>query len=382
MCVQISRGFRREQGGGPANRERRRALGAKVGLKEAGGRLSCRRDGASEGAAVARRKSILILHTGGTLGMEGRRSGPLRPGDFERMLEHGAPELWRLASIRLEIFSNIDSSDMRPALWSALAERVFHALADYDGVVITHGTDTMAWSASALSFMLRSLRKPVVFTGSQRPLGELRSDARLNLVDAVTAATSGPAEVSICFDSRLYRGNRARKCRINDYDAFESPNHSPLGTLGVEIVWAEGRKPEGPFRLLPKLEPQVFLLKLFPGISPRLVQGLLPSIKGLVVEGFGAGNYPVEGDESLLPVFDRAQERGIPVVMVSQARCNAVDLSLYGSGAAALRRGAVGGGDMTPEAAVVKLMHVLAYESEPARIRAALAADLAGERSG
>ncbi|MBI5546964.1 MAG: asparaginase [Deltaproteobacteria bacterium] len=322
-----------------------------------------------------------MLHTGGTLAMEGKRPQPLYPADFEHTLREQVPELARIALIEFEVFSNIDSSDMRPMLWSKLAERIHVRLPEVDGVVVTHGTDTMAWTASALSFMLRGLRKPVVLTGSQRPLGEVRTDARLNLIDAVTAATTGPSEVCICFDSRLYRGNRSRKIKINDYDAFESPNFPPLGTLGVDIVYGEARRPKGPPRVMPRLEPHVFLLGIFPGIPPRVARAILPGLRGLVIQGFGAGNFPVEGEASLLPLFDEARERGIPTVMVSQARCNAVDLSLYEAGAAALQRGVISGGDMTPETALVKLMHVLGYEKDPARVRALLEADLVGERT-
>ena len=213
------------------------------------------------------------------------------------------------------------------------------------------------------------------------PLGELRTDARLNLIDAVTAAVSGPAEVTVSFDSKLFRGNRARKTKTNDYDAFESPNFPPLGSLGVDVVFAEGRAPEGRFRVLPKLEPHVFLLKIFPGMPPSIARALLPGLRGLVVEGFGAGNFPIDGEASLLPLFDEARERGIPVLMVTQARCNSVDLSLYEAGQHAARRGVIGGGDMTPEAAVTKLMHVLAYEHDPARIRRQLERSLVGERA-
>ncbi len=334
------------------------------------------------------RKHILILHTGGTLAMETKRGrGPLRPGDFERTLRARVPEIWQLANIRFQVFSNIDSSDMRPELWSSLAERVFESLggngssAKYDGVVLTHGTDTMSWTASALSFMLRGLRKPVVITGSQRPLGELRTDARVNLIDAVTAAVEGPGEVTVCFDSKLYRGNRTRKTKTNDFDAFESPNYPVLGTLGVEVVFSEGRAAEGRFRVMPDLEPRVFLLKIFPGMPPTIARAILPGLAGLVVEGFGAGNFPVAGDSSLLPLFDEAHDRGIPVVMVTQARCNSVDLTLYEAGAQAAKRGVIGGGDMTPEAAVTKLMHVLAYERDPERVRRQLERNLVGERT-
>jgi L-asparaginase len=324
-----------------------------------------------------------MLHTGGTLAMEGKRPQPLHCTDFERTLREQVPELSRMAQIEFEVFSNLDSSDMQPALWSSLAQSIHARLSHVDGVVVTHGTDTMAWTASALSFMLRGLSTPVVLTGAQRPLGEIRTDARLNLIDAVTAAISGPPEVCICFGSRVYRGNRALKIKINDYDAFDSPNFPPLGSLGVDVTWARRSRlgSHARPRLLPRLQTQVFLLKIFPGIPPAVARSILPGLRGLVVQGFGAGNFPIEGAASLLPLLDEARDRKIPTIMVSQARYNPVDLSLYEAGAAALERGVIGGGDMTPETALVKLMHVLAYVREPRRVRAQLEADLVGERT-
>ncbi|PTL78684.1 asparaginase [Vitiosangium sp. GDMCC 1.1324] len=306
---------------------------------------------------------ILLLHTGGTLGMAGGRPSALRPAAFFKTLKSRCPELFQLADIELELFCNVDSSEMQPELWSRLASRLYHRLPDFDGAVVTHGTDTLAYTASALSFMLPGLPKPVVMTGSQRPLGEIRSDARLNLIDAVLSALQGPPEVSICFDSHLYRGNRSRKVKVSEYDAFESPNCPLLGTLGVDATFAPGLRQKGPFRLREKLEPRVFLLKVFPGLDPALPLALLPQVRGLVLEAYGAGNYPSDATlgRSLLPLFREARERGVPVVVVSQAHRNGVDLSLYESGAAALREGALSGGDMTPSAALVKLMQGLAY---------------------
>jgi L-asparaginase len=306
---------------------------------------------------------ILLLHTGGTLGMAGGRPSALRPAAFFKTLERRCPELFQLADIKLELVSNLDSSEMQPELWSRLAEHLHRRLPEFDGAVVTHGTDTLAYTASALSFMLPGLPKPVVMTGSQRPLGEIRSDARLNLIDAVLSALQGPAEVSICFDSHLYRGNRTRKVKVSEYDAFESPNCPLLGTLGVDATFAPGLRQKGPFRLREKLEPRVFLLKVFPGLDPSLPLALLPHVRGLVVEAYGAGNFPMDPSlgRSLLPLFRQARERGVPVVVVSQAYRNGVDLSLYESGAAALAEGALSGGDMTPSAALVKLMQGLAY---------------------
>ena len=204
--------------------------------------------------------------------------------------------------MRLEVFSNLDSSEMRPESWVQLARVLARRLPEFDGAVVTHGTDTLAYTASALSFLLPGLDRPVVLTGSQRPLKEVRTDARLNLIDAVTSALRGPPEVTVCFDSKLYRGNRTLKAAVADYDAFESPNFPLLGTLGVTARFEKGFAPRR-LRLVDRLDPRVFLLKVFPGLDPGLPLALLERMRGLVVEAYGAGNFPVDdaGGRSLRP---------------------------------------------------------------------------------
>lgn len=325
-------------------------------------------------------KRLLLLHTGGTLGMTGRRPDALKPGSFFRVLKARIPELPRLADVELELFSNLDSCEMQPELWSRLSQRLHERLPHFDGCVITHGTDTLAYTASALSFTLSNPPCPVVLTGAQRPLGEIRSDARLNLIDAVTSALHGPREVTVCFDSRLYRGNRVRKVSVAEYDAFDSPNHPSLGVLGVHARFEPGLPRRGPFRVRPRLDPRVFLLRVFPGLDPRLASSLLPSVRGVVLEAYGAGNFPTASERSLVPFFEEARRRRIPVLVVSQAERNGVDLSLYDSGSQALARQAVSGGDMTVSAAVVKLMHALAYYRGEDLVRY-LGRSVAGERS-
>jgi L-asparaginase len=327
-------------------------------------------------------KRLLLLHTGGTVGMRADERGQLHPAGFSRALARAIPELHELAEIELELFCNLDSSDIGPSLWVKLAKRLAERLPHFDGAVLTHGTDTMAYTASALSFMLSGLRKPVVLTGAQRPLGVVRSDARLNLIDAFTAAAEGPPEVMVCFDSKLYRGNRCTKVKVAEYDAFESPNFPAMGSLGVQVKLAEGLKPRGRFSLREKLEPNVFLLKLFPGIDPSLCLRILGEANGLVVEAFGAGNFPLDpSGRSLLPLFEEAKRRAIPIVVTSQAHRNGVDLSLYAAGGRARALGAISGGDMTTEACVVKLMHALAYARGIEGVRRIFERDLAGERS-
>lgn len=314
--------------------------------------------------------------------MSGRRPDTLKPTAFFRTVRQRVPELTKLARLEFEVFSNVDSCEMQPELWSQLATTLHERLDDFDGAVVTHGTDTLSDTASALSFMLRNLDKPVVLTGAQRPLGEVRSDARLNLIDAVTSALHGPKEVTVCFDSHLYRGNRVRKVSVAEYDAFDSPNCPVLGTLGVEARFEKGLSPRGKRTLWPNLVADVFLLRVFPGLDPSLVLGLLPKLKGLVVEAYGAGNFPVSKGlgRSLEPVFREAKQRNIPVVVVSQAHRNGVDLSLYESGALARSYGAISGGDLTLSAAVVKLMHGLAHVPRR-RLAGYIERSVAGERS-
>jgi len=329
------------------------------------------------------RKTVLLLHTGGTLGMVRGRPHTLRPAPFAESLRARVPELTELANIELELFSNTDSSEVQPEAWLALAQRLHQRLPEVDGAVVTHGTDTLAYTASALSFLLPGLRRPVVLTGSQRPLGEVRSDARLNLIDAVTSALRGPAEVTVCFDSHLFRGNRTLKVKVADYDAFASPNFPPLGTLGVHTHFQPGLRPKGRPRVLAALEPRVFLLKVFPGLNPSLPLALLPQVRGLVVEAYGAGNVPVDGStgRSLLPLFRAARARGVPVLVVSQAPRSAVELGLYEGGAAIREEGAMDGGDLTVPAAVTKLMCGLALYSGAQALRRYLETSVAGERS-
>ncbi len=329
------------------------------------------------------RARVLLLHTGGTLGMAGGRPSALRPAPFARTLRERVPELSALADVELEVFSNLDSSEMQPEAWLRLATRLYARLPEFDGAVVTHGTDTLAFTAAALSFLLPGLRKPVVLTGSQRPLGEVRTDARLNLIDAVTSALRGPREVTVCFDSKLYRGNRVQKVKVNDYDAFESPNAPLLGSLGVSASFADGLAPRGRPRLSARLDPRVFLLKVFPGLDPAVPMAILPSVRGLVLEAYGAGNVPVDArfGRSLRPLFAAARARGVAVVVVSQATRNAVDLTLYEAGAVALEEGAIGGGDMTSTAALVKLMHALATCRTPSAVHRRMLQSVAGERS-
>lgn len=315
--------------------------------------------------------------------MTGRRPQALKPGSFFATLKQRVPELFELAELELELFSNLDSCEMQPEAWTDLARLLFKRLPGFDGAVVTHGTDTLAYTASALSFLLPGLDRPVVLTGAQRPLREVRSDARLNLIDAVTSALKGPREVTVCFDSHLYRGNRVRKASVNAFDAFDSPNAPPLGILGVDARFEKGRTPKGRPRLEPGLEPRVLLLKVYPGLDPAPFTALLPRFEGVVLEAYGSGTFPVSPafGRSLEPFLKAARARQVPVLVVSQAPRDGVDLSLYEAGQRALDHGGISGGDLTVPAAVTKLMHGLAIHKKGSALRAYLERDIAGERT-
>lgn len=327
-------------------------------------------------------KRIVVLHTGGTLMMQ-ERDGLLSPIELEGGIVRELPVLARLARIESRTVMSLDSADMQPADWRRIAAAAHDALAeaDVDGVVVVHGTDTMAYSASAVAFMLGPLPKPVVFTGAQRPLVEARTDARANLVDACLLATLRVPEVGIAFASQLLRGVRSTKRDAWHLSAFASPNLAPLVELGLEIAVGGHVRPLGPLTLDDRLDPRVVALRIFPGFDPRILDACLAlGTRGIVLEAYGTGNLPfLEG--SLLPAIERVVARGVTVLVVSQCFRGVADLDRYRGGAAAKDAGALAGGDMTAEAALAKLMVGLGRYDDPAALRAFLDHDAVGERS-
>ena len=316
-------------------------------------------------------KTVLILHTGGTLMMRGGDPSPLAPDVYTSDLLAELPVLRKVAEIESRILFNLDSSDMQPHHWVELAAVVHDALPRYDGVVVVHGTDTMAYTASALAFLLPGLDRAVVLTGAQRPLVEVRTDARANLVDACMLATMPIAEVGIAFGSKLLRGCRATKLDAWGMNAFGTPSCAPLVELGVTVEIAPhvlSARERVAFD--PRIEPRVLAARVFPGLDPRLLAGALRTgVRGVVLEAFGAGNVP-HLENSLVPVIEEATQLDIPVVIASQCARGAVDLSRYEGGSAASHAGAIGAGTMTSEAAVAKLMVALGRASG-ARVEAA-----------
>jgi len=239
----------------------------------------------------------------------------------------------------------------------------------------------MAYSASALSFGLKNLGKPVIFTGSQLPMSTIRSDARRNLVNAIELATMNFKEVGICFNDALYRGNRSTKLSIGDFDAFGSPNFSPLADIGIQIeALVQDSFGEGEFENQAKYSDEVFVLTAHPNLNPALLEGLdLSKIRAVILRAFGSGNFCVKGEKSLLPFLDRCKEQDVVVAIVSQADYDSVDLSQYSAGRAALEHGAISGNDLTLEAAVTKLMFLLAHYDSKTDIEALFQQSLVGE---
>ena len=316
-------------------------------------------------------------------------SGALVPADIETFKAY-LPELFAgTIQVDIEAFSPLlDSSDVNPAGWVRMAQTVYDRYKDYDGFVILHGTDTMSYSASALSFMLQNLSKPVVFTGSQLPVGVLRSDAKENLMTAIEIAAAkdeeGNAivpEVTIYFEDRLFRANRTTKRNAEHFSAFNSYNYPPLAKAGVHITYqphlVHYSDPKEPLKLHTQFDQNVAVLKLFPGIQQPVVRALLRTrgLKGVVLETFGAGNAPT--DKWLYRELKAAVDRGIIIVNKTQCNTGSVEMGLYAVSLNLMKAGVLSGHDITTEALLTKMMLLLG--EYPERAKELLTMDLCGE---
>ncbi len=330
-------------------------------------------------------RSVYLAHTGGSIGMRRSAAGYApEPGYLAERLT-AMPELQASEMPRLtvrEYAPLLDSADMTPRDWERIGRDIVEHHGQYDGFVILHGTDTMAYSASALSFMLEGLAKPVILTGSQIPLAEVRSDARENLITSLLLAAYYPLpEVCIYLSGQLLRGNRARKVSASGFDAFVSPNAPPLGTVGVEInvAWERVRpKPTAAVALQPLGDVSVGALRLFPGITAGVVENLLREpVRGMVLETYGAGNAPAR-NTALMKVLEAACARGVVIVNCTQCLRGSVVMH-YATGHALKQVGVVSGRDMTPEAALTKLFYLFSKGLPPEAIRRLVQQDLRGE---
>lgn len=308
-------------------------------------------------------KKILFLTTGGTLACVATEDG-LEPKLQGAAILQETPELKTLAQITVQDLELIDSSNLEPKYWSKWAEIIGDNYNDYDGFVLTHGTDTMAYTSSALTHMLINLGKPVVLTGAQVPLSLSNSDARSNLQLAFTVAASGLPGVFIAFGNKVIKGDCAKKIFAKNFNAFESINETPVLSFTKEGPKKNlpSRQVVGGFRVEKKMEPKVMAITITPGLEPSIIDfAVEKGYKGIVLELYGAGGLNTS-KPNFLPALKRALKAGVRVVCVSQCLFDGVDLSLYPMGILAAQAGVESGGGMTLEAAVTKLMWVLANQ--------------------
>jgi L-asparaginase len=333
----------------------------------------------------------MLIFTGGTISMsEDPATGALRPINFDRLREF-LPEL-KNTGINISsvpFLPLIDSSDVSPEHWEKIAKTIYENYDDFDGFVVLHGTDTMAYTASALSFMLENLSKPVIFTGAQLPVGQLRSDAKENLLTAIEIASayeSGQAvvpEVCIFFEDTLFRGNRTTKKNAEHFNAFNSYNYPPLAKAGVHIKYYRNyiHYPDTRSNLVlnTKTDRNVAILKLFPGITAETVSAILniPKLRAIILESFGAGNAPRK--KWFFDALLEASERGIIIVNRSQCSTGSVEMGRYETSLNLMNAGVISGYDITTEALVAKLMYLMGKYTNNQTVKTYLTSSICGE---
>jgi L-asparaginase len=334
------------------------------------------------------KKRVYLVYTGGTIGMAPTAEGYAPTLGYLAAQLAAMPELHheRMPAYTLHEYDPLlDSANMTPDEWLKIAEDIAACHDDYDGFVVLHGTDTMAYTASALPFMLPGLQKPVILTGSQIPLCEIRNDARENLITAMMiAAEYDIPEVCLYFGAKLLRGCRTTKVSAVDFAAFASPNYPPLGTVGIDIninheLVLPHDKPTIPFKAKPLGQPVVGALRLFPGITAAVVRNILqPPLKGLVLEAFGVGNGPAH-NRDFLAALREATERSVVIVACTQCLSGTVNLEGYATGAALTKVGVISGYDMTAEAALAKMFYLFNQTLPVEEVKRLMQINLRGE---
>ncbi len=337
-------------------------------------------------------KKILLIYTGGTIGMiTDQSSGVLRPFDFSQITQQ-VPELlkFKCAIDSIAFEKPIDSSNMQPEIWASLVKIIEKHYEDYDGFVVLHGTDTMAYTASAVSFMIKNLSKPIVFTGSQLPIGIIRTDGKENLITAIEIASAYNddvplvPEVALYFEYKLFRANRTTKLSAHHFNAFESFNYPILAEAGIEIDYRfsviNSMPKDKKVAFQYAFETGISVLKLFPGISEESVKYQLsqPNIKAIILETYGSGNASTE--QWFLDAVNNAIQQGIIIINITQCKSGKVDQTKYETGKGLLKLGVVGGGDLTIESAITKLMLILGNNTDKAKIIELFETNWVGEK--
>ena len=332
-----------------------------------------------------KRKKIYIAYTGGTIGMKQSSRGYVPVAGYLTETVKNNAEFTREEMPLFDIHEYcplIDSSDMSPHHWQIIADDIKSKYDQYDGFVVLHGTDTMAYTASALSFMFENLTKPVIVTGSQIPLSQLRSDGQVNLLNAMYLAANYPiAEVSLFFNNQLFRGNRATKAHADGFNAFASPNLSPLAQSGINIQLIEGKLSpyvEQALQVTPIQSQKIAILYLYPGISVEMVRNVITDdVKGLILLSFGVGNAPQQAE--FLDILKTATDNGTVIVNLTQCIQGQVNMGGYATGNALLNCGVLSGYDMTLEACLTKLHYLFSQDLELETVRHLMQDNLRGE---
>ena len=333
---------------------------------------------------MSQNKSILLIYTGGTIGMVNGTDGSLKPFDFEKLTAE-IPELKKF-DVKLDAITfkkPIDSSNMNPKKWVYLANLIGEHYQQYEGFVILHGSDTMAYTASALSFLLEDLCKPIILTGSQLPIGIRRTDAKENLITAIEIAASGNTpEVCVYFEYKLLRGNRTVKINAEHFEAFDSPNFPTLAEAGVHIKYHQKVNCciTNRLKVHEKMSDSVAIIKLYPGISQEIITTILNSkCRGIVLETFGSGNATTNSE--FLNALESAIHNGKIILNISQCIAGSVSQGLYETSSQLDKIGVVSGKDMTTEAAITKMMFLLAQDLTIEELKTQLTNSLRGELS-
>ncbi len=335
--------------------------------------------------------NILLIYTGGTIGMvKDYKTGALRTFNFDKLLKH-IPEINHLKCTisSVSLSEPIDSSNMNPDNWVLIAEIIEENYEAYDGFVVLHGSDTMSYTASVISFMLENLSKPIIFTGSQLPIGDLRTDAKENLITSIEIAASQDknkpviSEVCLYFEYKLYRANRTIKINAEHFEAFTSPNYPAIGESGVHLKFNKQliykSKSSKPLKVRKKLDNNIVVLKIFPGITKLVVESILSikNLKGVILETYGSGNAPTE--KWFVNLLKAAIKNGIHIVNVTQCAGGSVIMGQYETSVELEKIGIISGNDITTESAIAKLMYLLGENIPKKKFKSIFETELRGE---